>query len=50
MNRKLRDSRIELLRILAAILILAHHAIQHGGDSYNSLIQFPCKFSKFEVP
>lgn len=36
-----RDSRIELLRILSAFLILSHHAIQHGGEDTNALMQAP---------
>lgn len=46
MNIKIRDSRIESLRIVTVILILAHHAIQHGGESYNSLIQAPLSINQ----
>ena len=41
-----RDSRIELMRIIAAFLVLAHHAIQHGGNELNSLIQSPISLNQ----
>ena len=34
-----RDSRIELVRIIATLMILFHHIIQHSGDSLNVLIK-----------
>ncbi len=34
-----RDSRLELLRVIAAFLILCHHAIQHGGNTLNLFIE-----------
>ena len=39
-DSKQRDSRAELLRIIAALLIIGHHAIKHGGLA-SSLIQSP---------
>ena len=33
-----RDSRIELLRIISSLMILSHHAIQHGGEGIYSFI------------
>ena len=39
MQAKIRDSRIELLRIISALLILCHHAIQHGGIVSKEFIQ-----------
>lgn len=33
---RIRDSRIELLRVLAAIMILSRHAIQHGGKELST--------------
>lgn len=44
---KKRDSRLEFLRVVAAFLILAHHAIQHGGTELNSLIQSEFSINQF---
>lgn len=46
-NNNLRDSRIELLRIIAAIMILSHHIIQHSGNMINGLIQSPLSVNQF---
>ena len=43
---KTRDSRFELLRIVAALMILAHHMIQHCGYALNDRIEAPFSVSQ----
>ena len=43
----MRDSRIELLRIVAAIMILSHHIVQHSGNEMGQLIASPLSVNQF---
>ncbi len=45
-KKNIRDSRIELLRIIAAIMILFHHIVQHSAPTLNGLIQSPLSSSQ----
>ena len=46
-KNKKRDSRLEFIRIVATLMILFHHIIQHSGQDLNSLIKSPVSTNQF---
>ena len=46
-EKKVRDSGVELLRIIAAFMIMMHHAVQHGSENDYALIEGALSVNQF---
>ena len=46
-GKKVRDSGLELLRIIAAFMIMMHHAVQHGSENDYALIEGALSVNQF---